>query len=146
MNRLFHWHKQRRRFVSRRFFMAVVTLGGGIVVFVGHTQQAVQSPVSLAGGGVHGSIVVLVKGQMTTKPFETKTGHLLNLPDFELFLQNAVTGEQSRPVKSDLFGRFMFPTEKAGTYELRWKQQSGARRGPEQKHRYHQWSSPHRLG
>ena len=129
MNRLFGWH-QRRGFVRRLCFIAAVTLGAGIAVFVGYTQQPPQQTFFPArGGGVHGSVFVGVQGPMATKPFVTASGRSLALPDFEIFLENVATGEPSQPVKSNLFGRFAFPTQKAGTYELRWKQQAGWQQG-----------------
>src|SRR4051794_6694246 len=126
MNPLFRWH-QTGRLVRRLCFMTALTLGVGTAVFVGYTQQPRQLPVPLtsaSGGGVHGSVFVRVREQMTTKPSESTVGRSLDLADFEVFLQNVVTGEASRPVKTNLSGRFRLPTQKAGTYELRWKEQA----------------------
>ena len=129
MNRLFRWHL-RRQFISRLSFVGAFTLSMGTLVFVGYTQQTSQPPVvQTLGGGVHGSILVPLQARLTAKPFQSSVKRYLPLPDFEVFLRNIDTGEISQPVKTNLFGRYAFPTQKAGTYQLGWKQQAGWQEG-----------------
>ena len=76
-----------------------------------HTGGAVngsvfyQAPVSLQGGG--------------------KADKLIFLPDIEVYLHNTNNDTDSAPVITDLLGRYRFPHQSPGTYELRWKAQRG---------------------
>lgn len=77
------------------------------------------------GYEVHG--YVLVKGPVTApavKGARESQAQIL-LPDFEVFLKNASTGVESKPVKSNLFGMFIFPPQPPATYEMMWHQQGG---------------------
>src|SRR5258708_6786479 len=117
--------------VARLCFAAALALAAGATALVGYTQQLPQVPISASGtgGGVHGSIVVQVHGQPDVKFSESRDSFFILLPDFEVFLKDVETGQLSEPVKTDLFGRFVFPWQKAGTYELRWKEQAGWKDG-----------------
>jgi hypothetical protein len=128
MKRLVLMH-QKTCFFHNLFFMVTLTLSLGTAALLdGHAQQPAQPPLVAAsrGGGVYGTIVVRVQEQA---PTAATSGHLIYLPDFEVFLQNVVSGELSQPVKTDLFGHFLFPTQKSGTYNLRWEQQRGWQEG-----------------
>jgi hypothetical protein len=71
----------------------------------------------LAGGGVHGSLFA---------QFGTNTAPVqIFLPGIQVYLHNTDTAADSAPVVSDLFGRYAFPTQPPGTYELRWNAQLG---------------------
>jgi hypothetical protein len=124
MNRLFRSHRK-GQFFSRLSFIVALTLTVGAAVFVGYTQQTSQPPAQALGGGVVGNVFVPLQVQLTAKPVQSAVGRYLPLPDFEVFLQNIDSGEISQPVKSNLFGRYVFPAQKAGTYQLRWNQQAG---------------------
>jgi hypothetical protein len=113
MNPFFRWHQKGHLF-SRLRFAAALTLGTTLLVCYSQQPPAIQ----LRGGGVHGTAFV-----------RDSAGNSLALPDFEVFLQNVLTGEPSEPVKTDLFGRFAFPVQNPGSYELRWKQQAGWQEG-----------------
>ena len=75
-----------------------------------------------APAAVHGSVYVLAP---TGKDDVNVSGRMILLPDIELYLRNVSTGEESAPDTTDLYGRYQFPQQKAGTYELRWKAQLG---------------------
>jgi hypothetical protein len=73
-------------------------------------------------GEVSGSVfymapVMKTPGNVTPAP--------ILLPDIEVFLHNEGTGVDTPPIKTDLYGRYRFPTQKPGTYVLRWKAQRG---------------------
>src|SRR5258708_22319404 len=126
MNRLFDWHKA--GLLVRSFFsIAALALGFGTALLVGYTQQLAQPAVVSAssGGGVHGTIALRVPDETARTASTVSAGHLLYVPDVEVFLQNVQTGETSDSVKTDFFGRFLFPRQKPGTYEVHWKQQAG---------------------
>ena len=63
--------------------------------------------------------------------YETAVGEtfkppiLIFLPDVEVFLHNTASGVDSPAVTTDLFGRYRFPHQAPGTYELHWKAQRG---------------------
>lgn len=83
-----------------------------------------KSPVSGTGGEVNGSVFyfapVLHQGiDATVIPSR------IFLPDMEVYLHNRGTGVDGPPIKTDLYGRYRFPRQKAGTYLLRWKAQRG---------------------
>jgi hypothetical protein len=121
-----------RRRLCIFFFLMALAVSLGPTLLVSHAQQPSQaSPVAAdSSGGVSGIIAVRVPQQAVNTPSSAATsGNLIFLPDFEVFLQNIVTGELSQPVKTDLFGHFEFMTQKAGTYDLRWKQQGGWQEG-----------------
>jgi hypothetical protein len=74
------------------------------------------------GGPVSGSVYFQVKLKMgdTIGP-----DHQIALPDIEVFLHNTTSGVDSPVVTTDLFGRYRFPHQDPGTYELRWNAQRG---------------------
>lgn len=77
------------------------------------------------GAGVHGSIYALV-GYSTEDDVKNLIGaEPIFLPDIEVFLRNISTGDESAPITTDLFGRYLFPKQKPGTYELLWHAQHG---------------------
>jgi len=78
------------------------------------------------GGPVHGSVYYLAPVKKAA-PGENDP-HIF-LPDIELYLHNAATGVDSAPVKTDLFGRYYFPHQSPGRYELHWKAQGGWSQG-----------------
>ena len=74
------------------------------------------------GGGVHGSVYTVV-GRIV--PPSVKIEQQVFLPDIEVFLHNVAKNTDSAPVKTDFFGRYMFPRQEPGKYELRWNTQLG---------------------
>lgn len=91
--------------------LAVATLGGCRPEVV--LQRA-------TGGPVNGSLYYETAVGETFKP----SMHIF-LPDIEVFLRNPATGVDSPSVTTDLFGRYLFPHQAPGTYELHWKAQRG---------------------
>lgn len=77
-------------------------------------QTKASPPVPAA---VHGSVYVLVP--------DGSKGRVILLPDIEVFLHNVSSGDESAPVTTDLYGRYRFPDQKPGTYQLQWKSQLG---------------------
>jgi hypothetical protein len=71
------------------------------------------------GGPVSGSLYY----QPPVKEFEI--AKRIFLPDIEIFLHNTASGADSPTVITDFFGRYRFPYQAPGTYELRWKAQRG---------------------
>ena len=74
------------------------------------------------GGPVSGSVYyqVSVKVGDTIIPDQR-----MSLPDIEVFLHNTTNGVDSPAVQTDVFGRYRFPHQQPGTYELRWSAQRG---------------------
>src|SRR6185295_1501939 len=54
-----------------------------------------------------------------------KTGERILLPDIEVFLHDTASGADTSVVKTDLFGRYRFPLQSPGSYELQWRAQHG---------------------
>lgn len=78
------------------------------------------------GGPVSGSLYYQPPEPLIVTHVEPpKTGELIFLPDFEVFLHDTASGADSPAVTTDLFGRFQFPHQAPGTYELQWKAQHG---------------------
>jgi hypothetical protein len=74
------------------------------------------------GGPVNGSLYY----QTAVKVGETvKSDQRIYLPDIEVFLHNTASGVDSAIVPTDSFGRYRFPHQEPGTYELQWKAQHG---------------------
>lgn len=76
-----------------------------------------------SGGGVHGSLYYLAA--LPAADADQKRVGRIFLPDIEVFLHNTKDGADSAPVSTDLFGRYLFPHQPPGTYELQWKAQRG---------------------
>ena len=74
----------------------------------------------LKAGPVNGSLYYETAVGETFKP-----PILIFLPDIEVFLHNTASGVDSPAVTTDLFGRYRFPNQAPGTYELHWKAQRG---------------------
>lgn len=76
-------------------------------------------PAARGGAGVHGSVVVRA-------PAARRRGSVrpILLPDFEVSLK-AAGGKVVAAQRTDLFGRYMFPSVPAGRYELAWERQRG---------------------
>jgi len=72
------------------------------------------------GGPVNGSLYYETAVGETFKP-----GMHIFLPDIEVFLHNTASGVDSAAVTTDLFGRYRFPHQAPGAYELHWKAQRG---------------------
>jgi len=70
------------------------------------------------GGAVHGSLFYLA-------PTDNKVGRRIFLPDIDVVLHNTATGVDTPAVTTDLFGRYLFPHQAPGTYQLQWKAQRG---------------------
>jgi hypothetical protein len=105
------------------FFVAALgTLGGLALLLAFQPADARQGRAPDIGGGVHGSVFVRAPARPATKGQRDQP---IPLPDFELALKNVATGTLSAPQKTDLFGRFVFPPQKQGTYRLVWKKQNG---------------------
>jgi hypothetical protein len=129
MKRSFRWHS-RENLLSRFASLTMLALAIGIAALVGYAQQGTQNLSGTSGGGgVHGSISAQLKVQIGPESAGATVIRDLALPDFEVFLQNVDTGETSQPVSTDLMGRYVFPTQKPGSYQLHWKQQGGWQEG-----------------
>ena len=76
-----------------------------------------------APAAVHGSVYVFARTGSTDDV--NITGRQIFLPDIEVFLHNVSSGTDSPPDTTDLYGRYQFPQQTPGTYELRWKAQRG---------------------
>jgi hypothetical protein len=75
------------------------------------------------GASVHGSVVARARVQES----KSKDGGALRqiaLPDFKVTLRDVGSGA-SVSVSTDVFGRYAFPVQKPGTYELSWPPQDG---------------------
>jgi hypothetical protein len=105
-------------------FVTMWALTLAAVAFNGYAQQPQPT-----GGGVHGSVFVRAPSKAGETPVERGFGSPIYLPDFELFLENVKTGAQSKPLKTDLFGRFAFSMQEPGTYRIRWPEQAGWEEG-----------------
>ncbi len=77
----------------------------------------------LTGGGVHGSLFALVAPESVTG--QKMPPLQIFLPDIKVHLHNVATNSDSAPVVTDLFGRYLFPTQPPGEYVLRWELQLG---------------------
>lgn len=73
------------------------------------------------GGEVNGSVFYLAPVQTAGGDSDAR----IFLPDIELYLHNHANGVNSPAVTTDLFGRYRFPRQLPGTYELHWKAQHG---------------------
>lgn len=82
-----------------------------------------ESSVLGKGGGVNGSVHALV--QVVTGEHVKPPERLIPLPDLEVFLRDAATRAEVAVVKTDLYGRYRFPTQPAGVYTLGWHAQQG---------------------
>src|ERR1700730_1580962 len=128
MKRWFRWHS-RENLLSRFALLTILALAIGTVAFVGYAQQRPQSLSGTSrGGGVHGCISAQIKVHIGPETTGATVIRSLALPDFKVFLQNVDTGESSQPVSTDLMGRYAFPIQKPGSYQLHWKQQGDGRR------------------
>lgn len=76
------------------------------------------------GGGVNGSVFFRLPAPAEASG-AAKRPALVYIPGFTVYLRNVRTGEQSAAEVTDAHGRYMFPRQKPGEYELRWAQQSG---------------------
>ena len=74
------------------------------------------------GGPVHGSVFYLAAVQGSA---DDKGEERIFLPDIEVFLRNRANGVDSPAVRTDLYGRYLLPHQRPGTYDLRWKAQGG---------------------
>ncbi|MEO8066481.1 MAG: hypothetical protein ABI599_02185 [Flavobacteriales bacterium] len=75
------------------------------------------------GGRVNGSVHTV--GRSSTGDDVNVLSRMIFLPDIEVYLVNMGTNAESAPVTTDLFGRYYFPVQPPGTYQLRWKAQHG---------------------
>jgi len=79
-----------------------------------------RKPKVAAGGGVHGSLYVDAGTNAVEVSLNASQARIF-LPDIKVYLRNMVTGVDSAPVVTDLFGRYAFPTQPPGRYILRWR-------------------------
>ncbi|TIL41860.1 MAG: carboxypeptidase regulatory-like domain-containing protein [Mesorhizobium sp.] len=82
-------------------------------------KEFVRRPISKTGGPVSGSVLFQLPKEGAGLPEH------ISLPGLEVFLHNTVTGADSSPVVTDQFGRYRFPIQSPGRYELSWKSQRG---------------------
>jgi hypothetical protein len=92
----------------------------------GAPSASLSSPqrwLRIGGGGVRGSLYVQVgaKSSENAKAFQEQ----IFLPDIKVYLRNTATGRDSASVVTDLFGRYAFPPQPPGKYQLRWDAQLG---------------------
>lgn len=71
------------------------------------------------GGPVSGSIYFAVPHEEFSIPQD------ISLPGIEVYLHNTGSGAVTPAVVTDQFGRYRFPTQAPGRYELSWKAQRG---------------------
>lgn len=83
------------------------------------SPEVVRRP---TGGPVSGSLYYLTPDK---EGADDKAATRIFLPDIEVVLHNPVSGTNSAAVTTDLFGRYRFPHQPPGTYDLRWKAQRG---------------------
>jgi hypothetical protein len=74
------------------------------------------------GGEVNGSVFYLAAVQLA--PSGSSNTRIF-LPDIEVYLHNHASGVDGPAISTDLFGRYRFPHQPPGTYELHWKAQRG---------------------
>lgn len=84
-------------------------------------QTPTQTP-RQTGGPVNGSLFYQAAVKVGDRG---QKDQLIFLPDIEVFLHNKASGIDSKPVTTDVYGRYRFPHQAAGPYELRWKTQRG---------------------
>jgi hypothetical protein len=89
-----------------------------VITFVGFPSCNRKPPAT--GGPVSGSIYFQEPVGETFK-----RGQQILLPDIEVFLRNTADGKEGPTVTTDAFGRYQFPHQAPGTYELKWKAQKG---------------------
>ena len=94
----------------------VIVAIGVAVAFAIWPRESAARPAG-TGGGVHGS--VYFRAQVGPRPLD------IFLPDLKVVLHDAGSGTDSPAVTTDAFGRYAFPPQPAGTYELRWAAQAG---------------------
>jgi hypothetical protein len=93
------------------------------VIVVGAFKGCSERPKPVATGGeVNGSVFYVAAVQQG--PGSTSNTRIF-LPEIEIYLHNHATGVDSQAVSTDLFGRYRFPHQPPGTYELHWKAQRG---------------------
>jgi hypothetical protein len=89
---------------------------------LGHIIELLGTISLPTGGPVSGSLYY----QAAVKDSEPgKADKRIFLPDIEVFLHNTASGVDSPAVTTDLFGRYRFPRQAPGIYELHWKTQRG---------------------
>jgi hypothetical protein len=88
-----------------------------LVTLEGYSQPQTRP----TGGAVSGSLFY----QVAVEEISPKGAERIFLPDIEVFLHNRAGGVDGPAVTTDLFGRYRFPHQTPGTYELRWKAQRG---------------------
>ncbi len=109
----------------------------GVPLVVGLAAAAVLAAIAcgpkeiLPPDGPGGALVPLaltpveVKGYLVVTPSFDDVGApggvQLHVPDVDAWLQNMATQADSDPVRTDLSGRFHFPAQVPGTYQLCWK-------------------------
>ncbi|MEA2552121.1 MAG: hypothetical protein QOJ65_297, partial [Fimbriimonadaceae bacterium] len=79
-------------------------------------------PARVSGGAVNGSVGLL------ELPGDAPIGNMRRivfLPDFNVQLRNTKTRALSAPEKTDLYGRYYFPRQAPGVYQLTWPSQNG---------------------
>lgn len=74
------------------------------------------------GGAVSGSLYYQAPVKEGDGPGSSER---IFLPDIKVYLRNTASGADSGAVMTDLFGRYRFPHQAPGTYELHWDAQRG---------------------
>ena len=104
---------------TKLLLIALLAIAAGAV-----SQRCPKTPITGTGGEVNGSVFYLAPVFHQGIDATVIPVHIL-LPDMDVYLHNQGTGVDGPPVRTDLYGRYRFPRQKAGTYLLRWKAQRG---------------------
>ena len=107
----------------KSFPLSVAVLSTLLIAVIS-TSDGCRRPVRVrpSGGQVSGS--VFYEAKFDKGPGAEETSRIA-LPDIEVVLHNQTSGADSAPVTTDFFGRYRFPHQSPGTYQLRWKTQRG---------------------
>ena len=107
----------------KSFPLSVAVLSTVLVTVIS-TSDGCRRPLRVrsSGGQVSGS--VFYEAKIDKGPGTEETSRIA-LPDIEVFLHNEKSGADSAVVTTDFFGRYRFPHQPPGTYQLHWKAQRG---------------------
>src|SRR6266540_1278578 len=114
---------------SRMPWLAVFAFSAfvAIAAFVGCPRPNVSVPEGhrplATGGVVYGSLYYATP--MGGDDVNPKRPLFVFLPDIDVYLHKTATGVDSPTVTTDLYGRYQFPHQSPGTYQLQWKAQRG---------------------
>jgi len=101
---------------TKLLLIALLAIAAGAV-----SQRCPKTPITGTGGEVNGSVFYLAPVFHQGIDATVIPVHIL-LPDMDVYLHNQGTGVDGPPVKTDLYGRYRFPRQKAGKHQERiWR-------------------------